>query len=57
MLQIPKCNFTEEQAQELIDCAVEFYAAFVLDDDERGEAKGVEHVIDTANTQPIRQIP
>ena len=44
------CNFTEVQAQELIDCAVEFHAAFVLDDDERGEAKCVEHVIDTANT-------
>ena len=57
MLQIPQCNLTEEQAQKLIDCAVEFHAAFALDDGERGEAKGVEHVIDTADSQPIRQIP
>ena len=56
MLQIPHCNLTEEQPQKLIDCAVEFHAAFALDDGERGEAKGVEHVIDTANSQPIRQI-
>ena len=54
MLQIPKCNLTEEQAQELIDRAVEFHA---LDDGERGEVKGVEHMIDTADSQPIRQIP
>ena len=27
MLQIPKFNLTEEQAQGLIDCAVEFHAA------------------------------
>ena len=52
MLQI-QCNFTEEQAQKLIDCAVDFYAAFALDDGERGEAKDVEHVIDTADSQPI----
>ena len=56
MLQIPKCNLTEEQAWELIDCAVEFHAAFALDDGERGEAKGVEYVIDTANSQAICQI-
>ena len=37
-------------------CAVELLAAFALDDGERGEAKGVEHVIDTADSQPIRQI-
>ena len=37
-------------------CAVEFLAAFALDDGERGETKGVEHVIDTAGSQPIRQI-
>ena len=41
MLQIPQSNLTEEQAQKLIDCAVEFHAAFALDDGERGEAKGV----------------
>ena len=40
MLQIPQCNITEEQAQKLINCAVEFHAAFALDDGERGEAKG-----------------
>ena len=39
-LQIPWSNLTEEQAQKLIDCAVEFHAAFVLDDGERGDAKG-----------------
>ena len=57
MLQLCQCNLTEEQAQKLIDFAVEFHAAFALDDGERGEAKGVEHVIDTADSQPIRQIP
>ena len=41
MLQIPQCNLIEEQAQKLIDRAVEFHAAFALDDGERGEAKGV----------------
>ena len=40
-----------------LTCAVELLAAFALDDGERGEAKGVEHVIDTANSQPIHQIP
>ena len=54
MLQIPQYNLTEEQAQKLIDCAVEFHAALALDDGERGEAKGVEHVIDTADSQSIR---
>ena len=28
-----------------------------MDDSERGEAKGVEYVIDTSDSQPIRQIP
>ena len=28
-----------------------------MDNGERGEAKGVEHVIDTADSQPICQIP
>ena len=41
----------------MIDCAVEFHAAFALDDGERGEAKGVEYVIDTADSQSIRLIP
>ena len=57
ILQIPKCNLTDEDAQKLIDCAVEFHDVFALDDSERGEAKGVEHVIDTADSQPISQIP
>ena len=56
-MQIPKCNLTDEDAQKLIDCAVEFHDVFALDDSERGEAKGVEHVIDTADSQPISQIP
>ena len=30
MLQIPQCNLTEEQAQKLIDCAVDFHAAFCI---------------------------
>ena len=38
-------------------CAVELLAAFALDDGKRGETKGVEHVIDTADSQPICQIP
>ena len=39
MLQILQCNLTEEQAQKLIDCAVEFHAAFAFDDGERGEVR------------------
>jgi len=57
ILQIPKCNLTDEDAQKLIDCAVEFHDVFALDDSERGEAKGVEHVIDTGDSPPISQIP
>ena len=34
-----------------------FTLLFALDYGERGEAKGVKHVIDTADSQPICQIP
>ena len=35
----------------LLICAVEFLSAFALDDGERSEAKGVEHVINTADSR------
>ena len=55
MLQIPKCNLTEEQPLKLIDCAVEFHAAFASEDGEIGEFKGVEHVLDMCLILPCER--
>ena len=43
--------------QQILNCALDFHDVFALDDQELGEAKGVEHVIDTGDSQPIRQLP
>ena len=43
--------------QQVLECALDFQDIFALDDKEVGEAKGVEHVIDTGDSQPMRQLP
>ena len=47
----------EEVNQLILNCALDFNDVFALDDRELGEAKAVEHVIDTGDSQPIRQLP
>ena len=46
-----------EVGQQILECALDFQDVFALDDRELGEAKGVEHVIDTGDSQPMRQLP
>ena len=46
-----------EIGQQILECALDFQDVFALDDTELGEAKGVEHVIDTGDSQPMRQLP
>ena len=43
--------------QQILECALDFQDVFALDDREQGEAKGVKHVIDTGDSQPMRQLP
>ena len=45
-----------EVGQKILECALDFQEVFALDR-ELGEAKGVEHVIDTGDSQPMRQLP
>ena len=46
-----------EIGQQILECALDFQDVFALDDTELGEAKGVEHVIDMGDSQPMRQLP
>ena len=45
----------DAQTQKIRDCVLKAHDIFALDDNERGETKGVEHVIETGDHQPIRQ--
>ena len=44
------------ESGQILDCALDFHV-FALDDQELGKVKGVEHVIDTGDNQPICQLP
>ena len=46
-----------EVGQQILECVLNFQDVFALDDRELGEVKGVEHVIDTGDSQPMRQLP
>ena len=45
----------DAQTQKIRDCVLKAHDIFALDDMEQGETKGVEHVIETGDHQPIRQ--
>ena len=43
------------ETQKIRDCVLQAHDVFALDDMERGETKGVEHVIEIGDHPPIRQ--
>ena len=53
-MKLPQCSLNDEK---LIDCALQYDDVFAIDSGERGEVKGVEHTIDTAESSPISQTP
>ena len=57
ILKLPQCSLSDEDVQKLIDCALQYDDVFAIDSGERGEVKGVEHTIDTAESSPISQTP
>lgn len=46
-----------EDKTKIIDCAIDFNDVFAMNDGDRCEAKGVKHVIDTAESPSICQVP
>ena len=45
----------DAQTQNIRDCVLKAHDIFALDDMERGETKGVKHITETCDHQPIRQ--
>ena len=57
IMKLPQCSLNDEDVQKLIDCALEYDDVFAIDSNKRGEVKGVEYTIDTAESSPIIRTP
>lgn len=57
ILSNTESRLSEAETKELVESVLEFHDVFAVEDEERGEVEGVEHVIETGDTPPVRQLP
>ena len=56
MLKISE-SLAPAESKKLLECALQHYELFAIEDNERGEVVGVEHEINTGDSPPICQVP
>ena len=56
LLKIKNDDLTAEEAQHILDCALQYHDLFAVNPMERGEVQEVTHVVDTGEEPPIRRM-